>query len=153
MPRRRIIGACEQWGDPMTESDNTSYKGDSENFSAKDMKTDLAGSFKYAFHGIRTCIEQERNMKIHCCAAILVIAAGTIFHISSYEWIACFMLFGLVISLEMINTAIESVVDMVTEEYRPLAKRAKDVAAGAVLVSALFSVVIAAIIFLPKIFG
>lgn len=81
----------------------------------------------------------------------LVIIGGIILHISLQEWITVLILFGLVISLELVNTAVESTVDLVTEEKRPLAKKAKDTAAGAVLVSAIAAAIIGLMIFVPKI--
>ena len=96
-------------------------------------------SFGYAFEGIFTCIRKERNMKIHCVMTLLVILAGFIFHISATEWCICLTLFGLVMALELVNTAVEAVVDLVTSERRPLAKIAKDTAAGAVLIAAIMA--------------
>ena len=116
-----------------------------------DKKGKLSKSFRYAFEGIFTCIRHERNMKIHCVMAVLVVIGGFVLHISQIEWFICLILFGLVISLELVNTAVESTVDLVTEEKRPLAKKAKDTAAGAVLVSAIFAAIIGLIIFVPKI--
>ena len=75
-------------------------------------------------------------MKIHCLAVIAVTVAGTFLHIKPVEWCICLLLFGLILSLELVNTALEAVVDLVTKEKKPLAKIAKDTAAGAVLVSA-----------------
>ena len=72
-------------------------------------------------------------MKIHCLAVILVTAVGTFVGLTPIEWCICLLLFGMVISLELVNTAVEAVVDLVTEERKPLAKIAKDTAAGAVL--------------------
>ena len=92
-------------------------------------KDPLYRSFGYAFQGIFTCVRKERNMKIHCVAAVLVVIAGVILKISAIEWCICLVLFGLVMALEHVNTAVEAVVDMVTEEYHPLAKVAKDTAA------------------------
>lgn len=112
-------------------------------------KNPLYNSFGYAFEGIITCIRKERNMKIHCTAIILVVLAGTLFQITWEQWCICLILFGLVASLELVNTAVEAVVDLVTEEKKPLAKIAKDTAAGAVLFSAIISAVIGCIIFLP----
>ena len=106
-------------------------------------------SFGYAFEGIWTGIQKERNMKIHCLAVIAVTLAGTLFHITAAEWCICLLLFALVVSLELVNTAVEAVVDLVTEEKKPLAKIAKDTAAGAVLFSAIVSVIIGCIIFVP----
>ena len=110
----------------------------------------LEGITGYAFQGIWECIRDERNIRIHLTMTTLVIIGGIILHISLHEWIVCLILFGLVISLELVNTAVESVVDLVTDEKRPLAKKAKDTAAGAVLVSAIFAAIIGLIIFVPK---
>ena len=82
---------------------------------------------------------------------ILVIIFGIILKISKIEWIICITLFGLVISMELINTAVENTVDLITKEKNEQAKNAKDVAAGAVLVSAISSAIIGVIIFLPKV--
>ena len=112
----------------------------------------LLKSFKYAFDGIYTGIKEEQNMKIHITIMILVIIFGIMLKISTIEWIICIVLFGLVISMELINTAIENTVDLVTKEKNEQAKIAKDVAAGAVLVSAIASTIIGLIIFIPKIF-
>lgn len=112
-------------------------------------KNPLYESFGYAFEGIWTGIYKERNMKIHCLAIVCVTLAGTLFQISASEWCICLLLFAIVASLELVNTAVEAVVDLVTEEHRPLAKIAKDTAAGAVLFSAIVSVLIGCIIFVP----
>ena len=112
----------------------------------------VAKSFRYAFRGLWYCLRNERNMKIHACMAVLVTAAGTVLRISLQEWLICFILFGMIFSLEMVNTAIEAVVDLVTREYHPLAGLAKDVAAGAVLIASIFAAVIGCIIFVPKVF-
>lgn len=111
----------------------------------------LINSFKYAFKGIVSSIKSERNMKIHFTMMILVIIAGILLNISMWEWITCFILFGLVISLEMINTAIEIVVDMISPEYNLKAGHVKDIAAGAVLVNAIVAFIVGLLIFLPKI--
>ena len=80
----------------------------------------------------------------------LVIAAGLFFQISALEWCVCFVLFGLIMSLELVNTAVESVVDLVTEKRHPLAKLAKDAAAGAVLIASIMAAAAGLIIFIPK---
>lgn len=113
-------------------------------------KNPLYRSFGYAFEGIFDTIKSERNMKIHCFMTVCVIIAGFIFRISYMEWLLCLVLFGLVTSLELLNTAVEAIVDLVTEEKKPLAKKAKDAAAGAVLSSAIFAAIIGLCIFLPK---
>lgn len=112
-------------------------------------KKPLWRSFGYAFSGIWTGIRKERNMKIHSAALMLVVIAGTVFKISVTEWCVCIILCALVMALELVNTAVEAVVDLVTEEQRPLAKIAKDTAAGAVLIAAIASVVIGLLIFIP----
>lgn len=113
-------------------------------------KPPLYKSFGFAFEGIFAVVKKERNMQIHCCMMVLVILAGLFFQISAVEWCICFVLFGLIMSLELVNTAVESVVDLVTEERRPLAKLAKDAAAGAVLIASIMAAVAGLIIFLPK---
>ena len=110
-------------------------------------KDPLYKSFGYAFEGIGTCIKKERNMKIHCAAAVLVVIAGVILKISLLEWCICLTLFGLIMALELVNTAVEAVVDLVTEERKPLAKIAKDTAAGAVLIAAIMAAIAGIIIF------
>ena len=107
-------------------------------------------SFGYAFQGIFNTIRTERNIKIHCAAAILVTIFGIWLQISKTEWMICFILFGLILALELVNTAVEATVDLFTEERKPLAKKAKDAAAGAVLIVAIFAAVIGILIFIPK---
>lgn len=109
----------------------------------------LAESFSHAFDGIMAGVE-ERNMKIHFGFVLLVLIFGLLLQISATEWCICFTLFGLVLSLELVNTAVEAVVDLVTEEYKPLAKTAKDAAAGAVLIAAIMAAVTGLIIFIPR---
>lgn len=109
-------------------------------------------SFKYAFRGIFRTIKEEKNIKIHILAVIVVIIMGVIYKISTTEWIICLILFGLVISSEIINTSIERTVDLVSKEKSDLAEMAKDAAAGAVLVNAIVAAIIAGIIWIPKIF-
>ena len=113
-------------------------------------KNPLYKSFGYAFEGIFAGIRGERNMKIHCFAAVCVIVAGVLFHISVTEWCICLVLFGLILSLELVNTAIEAVVDLVTEDKKPLAKLAKDTAEGAVLIAAVMAAMAGLLIFVPK---
>ena len=111
----------------------------------------LIKSFKYAFEGIFTGFKQEQNMKIHVIIMILVIIAGIVLKISKLEWMMCIGLFGLVISAELFNTAIEQTVNIAMPEINEKAKIAKDVSAGAVLVTAIVAAVIGLMIFAPKI--
>lgn len=89
-------------------------------------------------------------MKIHVAVTLLVIIAGFILGLSVTEWCICLGLFGLVMALELVNTAVEAVVDLVTAERHPLAKIAKDTAAGAVLIAAIMAAVIGLLILVPK---
>lgn len=118
----------------------------------KKKRNPLYKSFGYALEGIWMGFRKERNLKIHGVVMAVVIAVGLAVKLSAVKWCICLVFFGLVISLELVNTAIEAVVDLVTEERRPLAKLAKDTAAGAVLVAAVLSAVAGCIIFIPEIF-
>jgi diacylglycerol kinase len=107
-------------------------------------------SFKYAFRGIAMVLKSEKNMLIHLIISILVLICGILFQISTTEWMICLLCFGLVFSTEMINTAIETLVDLVSPNHHKLAGKAKDIAAGAVLVAAIFAAITGLIIFIPK---
>ena len=114
-------------------------------------KGPLWKSFYYAFSGIVKGIVAERNMFIHFTIMCLVIMGGFFFHINSREWLIIIMLIGLVLSLELVNTAIEYTVDICSPGYSEKAKTAKDTAAGAVLIAVIIAVVNGLIIFLPKV--
>ncbi|WJY28499.1 diacylglycerol kinase family protein [Sporosarcina trichiuri] len=107
-------------------------------------------AFTYAWMGIWHGVLYERNVKSHLAAAAAVLAAGLWTGLSRTEWIIIVIVIGLMIALELMNAAVERTVDLVTGEWHPLAKQAKDLAAGAVLVFAIASAVTGAIIFLPK---
>lgn len=111
----------------------------------------LGNSFRYAGQGVWSSFKSERNMKIHVLMMILVVIFGFFLDISLGEWIACIILFSLVIGAELFNTAIEAVVDMISLEKSSQAKLAKDISAGAVLVFAIASAIVGLIIFVPKI--
>lgn len=111
----------------------------------------LFRSFQNAITGIITAILTERNMKIHFSVAAFVIFASFLFNLTAGEWLLVLFAIGGVIALELINSAIERAVDLTTDEYHLLAKQAKDMAAGAVLVYAILSVIVGLVIFLPKI--
>jgi len=120
------------------------------NLAKEKDKKSLSGSFKYAFSGIKTNLLKERNLLIHIYFIILVIISGFVLKISVIEWFVCIILFGMVISLELLNTAIEATVDLAMPDINPKAKLAKDTAAAAVLVSAITAAIIGIIIFIPK---
>jgi len=107
-------------------------------------------SFGYAFRGIYSVFGTEANMKIHIGISLLVIICGIAFNISITEWMFCLLCIGLVVGAEMFNTAIENVVDLASPEQHPLAGKAKDIAAGGVLICAIISVIIGLLIFVPK---
>ena len=105
-------------------------------------------SFKCAWQGVISSIQTQRHMKFHVLATIVVISLGIWAHISVIEWMFLIVVIGMVLITEMINTAIESTVDLCTQEIHPLAKAAKDIAAGAVLVASIVSLIIGYLIFL-----
>jgi undecaprenol kinase len=106
-------------------------------------------SFTYAISGILLALRSEKNMRIHFICSIIVILVSFYFSITKTEWLFILLAIGGMFSLELVNTAIERSVDLVTAEYHPLAKQAKDLAAGAVFVYAIVSVCIGIIIFFP----
>lgn len=111
----------------------------------------LISSFKYAFQGLGHAVKNEKNLQIHLIAAVLAVVAGIVLKINKIEWLfVAFSILG-IWALELMNTAIERAVDLITDDYKPLAKQAKDLAAAAVLVFAFFTVIVGAVIFLPKI--
>ncbi|NLB88140.1 MAG: diacylglycerol kinase family protein [Syntrophomonadaceae bacterium] len=112
----------------------------------------LRESFYYAFSGILYGFFRERNLKIHLLAAILAIFLGCFFGLTRIEWAILIFTIFLVFIAETINTAIEKTIDLVTSEYHPLAKVAKNLAAGAVLLSAINAVIMGIIIFGPYIY-
>ena len=113
----------------------------------------LARSFGYAFRGIGILFRTQANARIHATATGLVVAAGFWFRIARGEWCAVIAAIGLVWTAEGLNTAIEAVVDLVSPERHPLAGRAKDVAAGAVLCAALAALAIGVLIFGPRLWA
>lgn len=108
-------------------------------------------SFSYAFQGLKTLFIEEHNSRIHTVFAILAIALGLFFHISALEWIAVLLCIALVFSLELINSSIENLADASIPEKNTFIKNSKDMAAAAVFVSAMVSLIIGIIIFLPRI--
>lgn len=107
-------------------------------------------SFTFAFAGLKNLLLEEHNAYLHIAATFLVVAIGFYFRINSMEWMAIILCIGSVFSFELINTSIEALADHITPEKHDNIKRVKDLAAASVLVSALVAVVIALIIFIPK---
>ena len=107
-------------------------------------------AFSYAFKGIYSMFRHEAHALIHLCAAIAVVVAGFLFKISGLEWCVISLCIGSVFMAEAFNTAIEKLADKVCDTHDPLIGAAKDIAAGAVLLMAIATVVVACIIFIPK---
>ena len=108
-------------------------------------------SFIYAGSGIKSAIKTEQNLLLDLICGIVAITGGILLKISMIELAIIIIVIGLVISIELINTAIEYVVDMAMPEVHPLAKLSKDIAAGAVLITTIVALIVGLIIFLPKI--
>ena len=112
----------------------------------------LVASMEFAITGIITAFKEERNMRKHMVSAILASIAGAVFRISAIEWLFLLLAIFLVITFEIINSAIENVVDLASNyHFSMLAKNAKDMAAGAVLVISGYAVLTGLIIFVPKV--
>lgn len=109
----------------------------------------LAASFKFAFEGLFHALRYNQNLRIHFAIAILVILASIFFRVNPFEMGILGVMILLVISAEMINTAIEEMVNLIANDHRKEAKIAKDVAAGMVLVTALGSIIVGVLIFAP----
>lgn len=108
-------------------------------------------SFGFAFEGISAAFIKGRNFRIQTTAFFLAVFLGLLLQISFFEWAVIVLAASLVLILELINTAIEIAVDLASPEIKEEAKTAKDVAAGAVLISSIASVLVALFIFLPKV--
>ena len=114
---------------------------------------EFTASFEFALTGIITAFKEERNMRKHLVSAILVVLAGLIFRVSVTEWLFLLMAVFLVIALEIVNSAIENVVDLASNyHFSMLAKNAKDMAAGAVFIISVLAACIGLYVFLPKLF-
>ena len=111
---------------------------------------DMVESFNHAINGIVDAARTERNMRIHILAALIILFACFFFDISKLEFLALAITITMVISAELVNTAIEAVVDLNTNYYHPLSKIAKNTAAGAVLVTAINALLVGYIIFWDK---
>lgn len=107
-------------------------------------------SFQYAAQGIYAAIQKEQNIRFHLMAAVIVALSGWLTGLSKTEWLIVILLIGGMLAFELVNTAMERVVDLASPELHPLAKQAKDMAAGAVLVFAVASAIIGLLIFIPK---
>jgi len=109
--------------------------------------------FSFAGQGIWRAVATQRNMKVHLLAAVLVVAGGVVERITATNWACVALAIGLVLTAETLNTVVEALTDLCTDEYHPLAKAAKDMAAGAVLLASASAVGVAAAVFLPRLLG
>ncbi|WP_028295531.1 diacylglycerol kinase family protein [Olivibacter sitiensis] len=107
-------------------------------------------SFGFALDGIISAFKTQPNFRFHCVATLLVVILGVFLKISAFEWLWLALAIAMVLAAELLNTAIESLTDLASPNIHPLAKRAKDTAAAAVLVIAAFAIAVAAVILLPK---
>jgi diacylglycerol kinase len=107
-------------------------------------------SFSFAGQGVWHVIRTQRNMRVHLLAAVAAIAVGLALRIDAADWACILTVIGLVLTAETLNTVVEAVVDLCTDEFHPLAKAAKDMAAGAVLISSAAAVGVGIAVFLPR---
>ncbi len=108
-------------------------------------------SFKYAYNGLKLLLKHEHNARVHALVAVCVIICGIVLKISASEWIAVVFAIGSVFSMEIVNSAIEGIADIISPEWHAKIKMIKDLSAAGVLVSAIAALVIGLIIFVPKV--
>jgi diacylglycerol kinase (ATP) len=111
----------------------------------------IAVSFKYACNGLKVCLKTQANFRTHLLAATVAVATGAALHISVMQWLALMFCISMVLAAELLNTAVEKLCDHITPAHHPQIKIIKDLAAAAVLVTALGSLVTGLLIFVPAI--
>ncbi len=111
----------------------------------------LFGSFGFAFEGLAHAFKRDQNLRIHATTAFVVIIAGLFLRIDTLEMLAVIIVIGMVFIAELVNTAIEQIIDFVVQERKAEAKIVKDVAAGMVFIAAITSVLVGVLVFIPKI--
>ncbi|GAA0602202.1 diacylglycerol kinase family protein [Virgibacillus siamensis] len=116
--------------------------------NGKDRKREIG--FLFAWNGLREVLKSERNFRIHLVAAVFVIAAGLFFQLNLLQWTIIFLTIGLVLITEIINTAVEKMIDYIKPEINQNAKIIKDISAGAVLLAAILAVIIGLLIFVSE---
>lgn len=104
-------------------------------------------SFGYAIEGFRTAVATERNIKVQLLVGVLAIVAGVVLSIDALSWVLVLLCIGLVLFAELVNTSIEAIVDLATQDLHPLAKRAKDIAAASVFMLSITAAVVGIIVF------
>lgn len=110
-------------------------------------------SFRFAWQGMKSFLLGEHNARLHLVATAGVILVAILFPVTQTEWLALVFAMGFVWVAEMLNTCIERIMDFVSDQQHPEIKFIKDLAAGAVLVAAITAVIVAAIVFIPKLIG
>jgi diacylglycerol kinase len=110
-------------------------------------------SFSFAGQGVWHAVRSQRNMRVHLLAAACAITAGLLLQISAVNWACIAAAIGLVLTAEALNTVVEALTDLCTDQFHPLAKVAKDTAAGAVLISSVAALGVGLAVFLPKLLG
>ena len=111
----------------------------------------IISSIKNSWNGLKVAYKKEQSMYIHLVCAVILLVLSFLLNISLTQWLIIIAIIGLTLVVELINTAIESTVDLVTKEFHPLAKVAKDTSAAAVFIFALVAIIVGIIIFVPKI--
>lgn len=119
----------------------------------KPFRTSLRSSFRFALEGLQHVIVAERNARIHLVVALIIIALGLWLGLTPVEWAIIIITITLVFAGEMLNTVVELLTDLVIQSYHPLAKRAKDVAAGTILFASMASVVVGLLILGPPLWA
>jgi diacylglycerol kinase len=114
-------------------------------------KSNFWRSFEFAGQGVWHAVRHQRNMRVHLVAAAAAVVAGLVLKISAVGWACVLLAIGLVLTAEMLNTVVEALVDLYTDEYHPLAKIAKDTAAGAVLISSAAALGVGIAVFVPRV--
>lgn len=105
-------------------------------------------SFGYAMEGFRTAVTTERNIKVQLFVGVAAVVAGIILHIDALSWVLVVLCIGMVLFAELVNTSIEAIVDLATQELHPLAKRAKDIAAASVFTLSITAAIVGLIVFI-----
>jgi len=113
----------------------------------------LLNSFQYALQGLKAAFTGEKNFRIHCMAVVFVVIFSVVIGLPTLKWVLLILTMGFVLVCELFNTVAETLVDMITQEYSELAKKVKDLAAGAVLVSAITAVLAGIFIFAGPVLG
>ena len=123
------------------------------NVADKSARAKFVGGFAFAFAGLSYCFKTQINFRVHTAISLLVIILGVVLGLSWAEWALLVTVIIVVMTAEMVNTMVESLVDLVTQDYHPLAGIAKDIAAGVVLLTAVGAVVVGVFLFLPRLWA